>query len=603
LHGRLRPRVVTCTLAALLFAPVATFGLELGEASIRSGLGQALLVDIPYRLAANERLTAACVTLVPPARAADGLPTYTHVSRITISSSAIEIFDNALVREPLIGLNIDVNCNTAPHFVRSYQLFVDPPSQRPAVLVAGAEVAVAAPLAASSAAPSEVAAGAAAARSSLVRAANAPIPRQERSNASPRARGQSGGDVIQGQIYRVVRGDTLSGIAARVADRAVTIRATMEAIFAANPAAFAHGNRDLLEEGRLLTIPNLGPPTVSSAATAPAVPQAEVRATEPVPAPVTTPPAAQPSPATAPTAAAPIATRSISAASAPVAEPSAAPIVAPSAASAVPSAARADGALGLPAPNPSTAGRTAAWIAALLALGGIASFAWVAFLRSRRRTNVAPHTVRSRPASPLRPRVELSSGIEVIEDRGADPSLLAQPPRVVAAAGDSAGGAPTLELPLAVGPTDYVDLDIGTPVTMKERVAWFEDRVDAAASDDAAVADETIEENAATVRMPEGGGSIQPTPGARAARSQRALDDEPMTLTIVDLDMLRQDYEAEHTLTQALSEELRSAVADLEATKAARAAARETADAEGRQPSAGTNDDLADPTTARIRVK
>jgi hypothetical protein len=227
----------------------------------------------------------------------------------------------------------------------------------------------------------------------------------------------------------------------------------------------------------------------------------------------------------------------------------------------------------------------------------------VAFLRSRRQTNVAPHTVRSRPASPLRPRVEISSGIEVIEDRGADPSLLAQPPRAVAAAGDSDGGAPTLELPLAVGPTDYVDLDIGTPVTMKERVAWFEDRVDAAASDDAAVADETIEENAATVRMPEGGGSIQPTPGARAARSQRALDDEPMTLTIVDLDMLRQDYEAEHTLTQALSEELRSAVADLEATKAARAAARETADAEGRQPSAGTNDDLADPTTARIRVK
>ena len=52
-----RSYVVARTLGLLLFAPVTTFALELGEASIKSGLGQSLLVEIPYRLAATERLT------------------------------------------------------------------------------------------------------------------------------------------------------------------------------------------------------------------------------------------------------------------------------------------------------------------------------------------------------------------------------------------------------------------------------------------------------------------------------------------------------------------------------------------------------------------
>ena len=40
------------------------------------------------------------------------------------------------------------------------------------------------------------------------------------------------------------------------------------------------------------------------------------------------------------------------------------------------------------------------------------------------------------------------------------------------------------------------------------------------------------------------------------------MNDEQMTLTIVELDMLRKDYEAEHTVTQHASQALRDAVAD-----------------------------------------
>jgi hypothetical protein len=70
-----------------------------------------------------------------------------------------------------------------------------------------------------------------------------------------RARGHSGGNLAQGQTYLVVRGDTLSGIAARIGDRQTTINETAEAIFAANPEAFTRGDRNLLRAGHSITIP------------------------------------------------------------------------------------------------------------------------------------------------------------------------------------------------------------------------------------------------------------------------------------------------------------------------------------------------------------
>jgi hypothetical protein len=160
-----------------------------------------------------------------------------------------------------------------------------------------------------------------------------------------------------------------------------------------------------------------------------------------------------------------------------------------------------------------------------------------------------------------------------------------------------------LDLPLVIPLTDSVDLDVGTPNTVNERIAWFEDRVDAVPTDDAAVGDETIEENVATARLPDIGSVAAAVPQQAPAvdYSERTISDEQMTLTIVELDMLRQDYEAEHTLTQALSQELHNAVADLEATKAARAAARDSAKIQ--PPHAEPADDGADPATARIRVK
>ena len=117
-----------------------------------------------------------------------------------------------------------------------------------------------------------------------------------------------------------------------------------------------------------------------------------------------------------------------------------------------------------------------------------------------------------------------------------------------------------LALTSLVSTTNSVDLDVGTPVE-----------------------NDTL--NAATVRMADvGAGPSDRQQAARASGVSLApVDDERMTITIAELDLLREDYEAEHTLTQQLSRELRAAVADLEATKAARADAGESARSESLQ--------------------
>jgi hypothetical protein len=67
------------------------------------------------------------------------------------------------------------------------------------------------------------------------------------------------------------------------------------------------------------------------------------------------------------------------------------------------------------------------------------------------------------------------------------------------------------------------------------------------------------------------------TPKSDVAQRSVANHDDEMTMTIAELDMLRQDYEAEHTMTQEANKALRDALADLKTTQAARAANAEVA--------------------------
>ena len=116
-----------------------------------------------------------------------------------------------------------------------------------------------------------------------------------------------------------------------------------------------------------------------------------------------------------------------------------------------------------------------------------------------------------------------------------------------------------------------VDLDIGAPASSHVPVDWFNAQVEKVADDDTTMLMVDVEAEFARRAMSNGH-------GAEPSRSERAaLDRDTHTMTHVELDLLRQDYEAELTLTQANSQALRDAVAELEATQAAYAANGETA--------------------------
>jgi hypothetical protein len=550
-------RVRLCAYAVALLVSTPATALELGEAALRSGLGQALRVEIPYRLAADEQLTAACIAVVPAAQAAGGLPDYSRVDRVAVTPTHIEIFGGGRVLDPLIGLTVDVRCRTVPRFLRSYALFVDPPDRLPGTAFGPARVA--------------------AARSEAAAAPSAGV--------SARARGQSGEPLTQGQAYVVVRGDTLSGIAARVSERPATIRETAEAIFAANSDAFSRGNRDLIEAGRTITIPIMAPAaSVPQAPRAtPALPETRDLATVTAASSTSTAPPAE---HLAPTVRASPPPAAASPVSVPrVAEPGVAAFTA-AASNELPVATTAE--------TPSLLTRVSLWLTALLALGAVVALSTPLWLL-RRREHEPPVPAAAKPrASQPRRIVDPAAGFEVVEEPLRAPSSAANGStskhRTAATSTGSLAATGTEPLRSNSGTIDAVDLDIGAPIA-DERVDWFGDGDDRAAI--AAAPDPTLE-SASTALMPELESTLASQPPlASESMDEPTIDDQQHTLTIAELELLRQDYEAEHTLTQEANQALRDALADLKATQAAaRAANVDTATFEVPEPSSETSDTL-----------
>jgi hypothetical protein len=208
-----------------------------------------------------------------------------------------------------------------------------------------------------------------------------------------------------------------------------------------------------------------------------------------------------------------------------------------------------------------------------------------------RRRRPQPATAQAHPKSrePARRKVvDLAAGMDVVEG-----------PLTGTHAAALLGARPAATADLKDLDTSSLDFDVGAAIAPNE--AEEESTTPAPVSN---AADEAPAE-AATVRM-------APDPATEAtARQQRPaperdralapIDDEKHTLTIVELDMLREDYEAEHTLTQQGSQALRDALADLATTRAAHTATAETATLES--PVADVSDSTIDAPTARLRSK
>lgn len=236
---RLWPALVALNGFGLAVNPAGA--LELGDITVHSTLGQPLRASIVYALAQNETIEGHCIFLRPPA-AATGMPVIRNATAMA-ANGTIRLTGSVPIREPILSLSLTVDCPGTAHLRRDYMLFVDPSDAATAAQQAAAQ---------------QTATPVTARRPQA--AAAAPALRPARPAAAQ-------GEPIGGQsTYRVQPGDTLSGIAARIEDRDVSLWQAVEVIFAANPDAFIDNDRNLLKAGSLLVLPEMGTVTAGEAA-------------------------------------------------------------------------------------------------------------------------------------------------------------------------------------------------------------------------------------------------------------------------------------------------------------------------------------------------
>ena len=215
----------------MMAAPASA--LELGDLKINSSLGQPLRASIAYALNPYEELYDFCVYL-RPGLAANGLPVLS-MATVSIADGTILLKGSRAIREPLLTLQISIDCPYTVNLSRKYTLMINPPVP---VIREGPIVDAPTPTS-----EPQVAAT----------VSEAPTP----SPAEQTRRNVDLSPISEGSRYLVQRGNTLSDIASRISDRSIALWSAVDRIFAANPDAFMDGDMNRLKAGSWLEIPDL----------------------------------------------------------------------------------------------------------------------------------------------------------------------------------------------------------------------------------------------------------------------------------------------------------------------------------------------------------
>jgi pilus assembly protein FimV len=285
--------LTSLTAAALVVLSSQALALGLGRLSVQSALGEPLRADIDitsiapeeasslqvkiaspdaYRSAGVEYSAALASTQVAVARRADGRP-------------YLRVASDRPVSEPFVDVILELVWSSG-RLVREYTLLLDPPrvaNAAPAAVAAApvitaqprAQAPAPAPIAAPAPAPAQgpaetpapAPARAPAAAPPPPPVAKAPAPAPKRSVPTPRpapratakaapapapapARAATPGEV------QVRRGDTLSGIAARIQPAGVSLDQMLVAMLRSNPQAFIDNNMNRMRAGEVLKVPS-----------------------------------------------------------------------------------------------------------------------------------------------------------------------------------------------------------------------------------------------------------------------------------------------------------------------------------------------------------
>lgn len=262
---------VAAVAAALATAPSA-WALGLGRLTVQSALGEALRAEIDVTSLTPEEGSNLRVNVAPPDsyRVAGidynaVLPaTEVSLQRRADGSPYLRIVSSRSVQEPFVDLILELAWPSGK-LLREYTLLFDPPTSKAAPAATTVPAATApAPRAAAPAAPVAPALAAAPAPAAPAPAPVAPAPRAAAPEpaapvapaprvAAPRA--ESGETEAAAEGYRVRRGDTLSGIAGKLATEGVSLDQMLVSLYQNNSRAFIGKNMNRLRSGVVLNVP------------------------------------------------------------------------------------------------------------------------------------------------------------------------------------------------------------------------------------------------------------------------------------------------------------------------------------------------------------
>lgn len=243
-----------CSLAV---TPAAA--LELGELRVNSALGQPLRASIAYALNPGEQLSSYCIFL-RPGGSGNGMPVLDQ-ARLSVTDGAIVVSGNTPVREPILSMQLAVDCPYTPHLLREYTFMIDPAN--PSFVEKAARSAATRPLVQEP----DVAQPAATSQ-------RAPVTTSNRTTSITSRPIVDVSPISASSVYRVQPGDTVSTIVARIEDRDIALWPAVNVIFEANPSAFINNDVNRLIAGKDIQIPAMvgnAPAAVQDSSPAPVV--------------------------------------------------------------------------------------------------------------------------------------------------------------------------------------------------------------------------------------------------------------------------------------------------------------------------------------------
>ena len=261
-HSRFRLNylALTSVLMGALLQPINANSAALGDASVRSALGQRLDAEVDVASLTAAEAESVSVKLAPPelwASAGIDLGALHRSLRLSVENKEgrhlVRIASDIAVNEPFLHLLIELSASGV-RTIRQYVLLIDPP------------VLITAPDTIANAAPSNLpntpannsannVSNGAAKNTEPVAQASSSVAAASKASSGAISGEENPADPSSDKHYRVKRGETLRSIAQQLQPDGVQLEQVMVSLLNRNPDAFVGNNLHRLRSGSLLIMP------------------------------------------------------------------------------------------------------------------------------------------------------------------------------------------------------------------------------------------------------------------------------------------------------------------------------------------------------------